>query len=136
MADKDPKALLKNYCDCVWDVDITDDAKAEIVINLAKSSSIDDHVIKQTLFTRIGPDAAEHPYFHWQPRPRYHVGETIRIIDGAPQALGQTGRVTAVDSPKRLGVRGMARSFFYTVVLDMSPEPWGFREEQMESFDR
>ena len=136
MPQNDPQDLLKKFCECVWDVAIADDEKAEIVINLAKAWSIDDHAIKQALFSRIGPDAAEHPYFHWQPRPRYHVGETVRVIDGAPQALGQSGRVTAIDSPKRLGVRGMARNFFYTVVLDMSPEPWGFREEQLESFGR
>ncbi len=130
----DPQTLLKRFADSVWDVAISDENKAEIVINLGKMWNIDDQALKKTLFARIGPDAAEHPYFFWQPRPDYNIGQTVRVIDGAPAALGQTGRVTAIDSPKRLGVRGMARSFFYTVVLDSSPDPWGFREEQLESY--
>lgn len=129
---QDPQALLKVFLDAVVEVTCDVDDKAEVVINLAKRWALDDDTIKAALRERLGDKAADHPYFHWNPRPQFSVGDGVRVIDGAPQALGHKGRVTAIDTPRRLGARGMARSFFYTVVLDSSRDPWGFTEEQLE----
>ena len=127
-----PSQLLERFLEAVYDVPISDDSKAEVVINLAKMWGLDDLALKQALAEKIGSEAADHPYFHWSPRPRFSVGDGVRVIDGAPQALGHSGRVTAIDSPKQYGVRGMSRGYFFTVVLDDQPGPWGFREEQLE----
>lgn len=130
-----PTQLLSRFIEAVLDVAISDEAKAEVVINLAKAWGIDDLPLKQELHRRVGPEAADHPYFHWLPRPRFPVGTPVRVVSGAPQALGRRGRVTALEDPRRHGVRGMARGFFYTIVLDDAPDPWGFREEQLERFE-
>lgn len=132
MAHEPPEVLLGRFIDAVRDVVAADDQKAEVVINLAKSFGLDDHLLRRELLRAFGPEAADHPYFHWQPRARYHVGTPVRVVDGAPQALGRRGRVTAVENPRAFGVRGMAKGFFYTVVLEGSFDPWGFREEQLE----
>lgn len=117
------------------DVEIPHDAKAEVVINLAKAWGIGDGLIRQELSRRFGPDAADHAYFHWTPRPRFPVGTSVRVVAGAPQVLGQSGRVTALDDPKMQGVRGMGRGFYYTVVFHDAPDAWGFQEEQLEAFE-
>jgi len=129
---RDPEQLLNHYVDMVFDVAISDDAKTEIVINLAKAAGLDDQPLKRVLQRRFDQAAADHPYFHWKPQPRFPLGEWVRIVDGAPQALGRRGRVTQIENPRRLGVRGMAREFFYTVTFEDAPDPWGFREEQLE----
>ncbi|MCP4503579.1 MAG: hypothetical protein GY822_26910 [Deltaproteobacteria bacterium] len=128
----DTDALLKTFVECVKGVTMDVDDKAEVVINLAKAWALDDKTIQHALRERLGDKAADHPYFYWKPSPVFSVGAGVRVIDGAPQAQGQRGRVTAIDTPRRLGARGMSRSFFYTVVLDQSAEPWGFKEEQLE----
>lgn len=135
MEPRDPDQLMNRFVDAVFDVAISDDAKAEIVINLAKTWGLDDGLLKRTLQKRFDPETADHAYFHWRPSPRYDLGAWVRVVDGAPQALGRRGRVTQIENPRRLGVRGMARSFFYTVTFEDAPDPWGFHEEQLESTD-
>lgn len=132
MAHEPPEALLARFIEAVRDVLMGEEQRAEVVINLAKSYGLDDVLLRQALLRSFGPEAADHPYFHWQPRARYAVGTWIRVVDGAAQALGKKGRITALDNPRRHGVRGMAKGFFYTVVLEGSPDAWGFREEQLE----
>lgn len=132
MSQTDPSELLNRFIDCVTDIEVSVENKAEAVINLAKAWDLDDEPLRHALQKRMGPEAVDHPYFHWRPRPRFMVGDGVRVVDGAPQALGRKGRVTAIDDPRRLGARGMSRAHFFTVVLDDSPEPWGFREEQLE----
>lgn len=132
MAYETPETLLGRFIDAVRDVVAADEQKAEIVINLAKGFGLDDVLLRRELQRAFGAEAADHPYFHWQPRARYDVGAWIRVVDGAPQALGRKGRITAVENPRSHGVRGMAKGFFYTVVLEGSLDPWGFREEQLE----
>jgi hypothetical protein len=127
-----PEQLIVRFVDAVRDVVISTEDKAEVVINLAKASGIDDMLLKQVLQRELGPEASDHPYFHWQPRARFDVGAWVRVVDGAPQALGRRGRVSGVENPRKHGVRGMSRGFFFTVVLEDSPDPWGFREEQLE----
>lgn len=130
-----PEGLLRRFLDAVRDVAMGDEQKAEVVINLAKSFGLDDVLVRQQLLRAFGPEAADHPYFHWQPRARFGVGAWVRVVDGAPQALGRRGRITLVQNPRSFGVRGMAKGFFYTVSLEGSPDPWGFREEQLEPTD-
>lgn len=132
MAHDTPDALLGRFLDAVRDVVMSEEHKAEVVINLAKAWGLDDVPLRQALARAFGPEGAEHPYFYWQPRARFDVGSWIRVVDGAPQALGRKGRIKLVEHPKRHGVRGMAKGFFYTVVLEGSVDTWGFREEQLE----
>jgi hypothetical protein len=132
MAEPTAAQLLERFCDAVDDVTANDEAKAEVVINLARAWGLDDVPIQRVIQRRLGAEAADHPYFHWQPRARYEVGAWIRVVDGAPQVLGKRGQITSIEHPKRLGVRGMARGFFYNVAMEGSPDPWGFREEQLE----
>lgn len=132
---RDPEQLLNHYIDVVFDVAIPDDAKAEIVINLAKAAGLDDQPLQRVLQRRFDPSAADHPYFHWRPLPRFELGSWVRVVDGAPQAVGRRGRVTEFENPRRLGVRGMSREFFYTVTFEDSPDPWGFKEMQLEKVD-
>lgn len=136
MRPPDPHMLLGRFLDAVEEVEIPVESKAEVVINLGKMWGLDDLLLRQELGRRLGPEAADHPYFHWEPRPRFFVGSTVRVVSGAPQALGRIGRVTAVEDPRRHGVRGMGKGFFYTVVLDGRAEEWGFREEQLEEHSR
>lgn len=132
MAHEAPEALLGRFIDAVRDVPMGEEQRAEVVINLAKSYGIDDVLIRQALQRSFGAEAADHPYFYWQPRARYGVGAWIRVVDGAAQALGRKGRITVIENPRRHGVRGMAKGFFYTVVLEGGADAWGFREEQLE----
>jgi hypothetical protein len=129
---RDPQTLLATYLDAVADVEIVTEHKVEIVINLAKSAGLADAPLKAALRQRLGDEALEHPYFYWQPRPRWVVGASVRVIDGAPMALGKTGRVEGIEDPRRHGVRGMTRSHVFTVILDDDGERWGFSEEQLE----
>lgn len=132
----DPARILDGFIDAVLDVDIAPEHKAEVVINLAKAAGLADGLIKQGLSRRLGEEALEHPYFFWQPRPRFGAGASVRVIDGAPMVLGKSGRVEAIEDPRVHGVRGMTRSHVYTVILDDDGERWGFREEQLEAHRR
>lgn len=127
-----PDELLSRFLDAVAEVSVDAEHKAEVVINLGKRWGLADEVIKRGLAQRFGDEATEHAYFYWQPRARWGVGTVVRVVDGAPQALGKTGRVQAVDDPRRHGVRGMTRGHFFTVILDDDGESWGFREDQLE----
>lgn len=128
----DVDTLLAKFVAAVRDVGISVDAKAEVVINLAKAWGIDDGALRQRLVLAFGPDAGEHAYFYWQPRPRLAVGQRVRVVDGAPQALGRYGMVRAIEDPRRHGVVGMSKGYFVTIVLDGEQDPWGFREDQLE----
>jgi hypothetical protein len=130
---RDPQALLATYLDAVADVEIVTEHKVEVVINLAKAAGLSDPLLKAGLRQRLGEEALEHPYFYWQPRPRWHVGASVRVIDGAPMALGKTGRIEGIDDPRRHGVRGMTKGYVFTVILDDDGERWGFHEDQLES---
>ena len=129
---RDPARLLATYLDAVGDVEIVTEHKVEIVINLAKAAGLADELLKGALRQRFGEEALEHAYFYWQPRPRWSVGASVRVIDGAPMALGKTGRIEGVEDPRRHGVRGMTRGHVFTVILDDDGERWGFREDQLE----
>lgn len=131
----DPRTLLAGYLDAVAEVEIATEHKVEIVINLAKAAGLADAVLKRGLQQRFGEEALEHPYFFWQPRPRWSVGASVRVIDGAPMALGKTGRIESIDDPRRHGVRGMTKGHAFTVILDDDGERWGFAEEQLEALD-
>ena len=132
---RSPPELFDIFFDSVEETQVPVEAKAEIVINLAKSFGLADPVIRDKLRARLGIAAADHPYFHWRPRPRFLVGSRVRVIDGAPQVLGHVGEVQSIEDPRRLGVRGMSKAHAYSVVFDDQASPWGFREEQLESFD-
>lgn len=131
-----PIELLRTYLDAVAEVDCSVEAKAEVVINLAKRAQIADAPLKQALAARLGSEAAEHPYFFWRPSPRFGVGETVRVVDGAPQILGKIGRITEVEDLRSHGARGMTLAQNVTVVFAESPDPWGFREEQLEPWQQ
>lgn len=128
-----PTELLESFLSAVVDVaGMSAEQKAEVVINLAKPAGVDDATLRDALLRGLGPDAVEHPYFYWTPRPRFSPGEAVRVVVGAPQALGRRGRVAAVEDVRRYGVRGMARATTYTVLLEGFADPWGFREDQLE----
>ena len=128
------RLLVGKFIDAVKDVSISIEAKAEIVINLATAWGVDDPLIREALRQALGDEAAEHPYFFWRPAPKWAVGQRVRVVDGAPQVVGHTGAITAVDDAKRYGVRGMSRLQSYSVVLDGGRDPWGFRENQLEEW--
>ena len=126
--------IVGRFIEAVEDVMIPDDAKAEIVINLAKGWGVPDAPLRQSLRRAFGETGADHPYFFWTPSPRYTVGQRVRIVDGAPQVLGHTGAIVEVTNPKKYGARGMSKGHYYSVVLDGGREPWGFQEQQLEDW--
>ena len=125
--------LLTRFIEATSGVQLSDEDRAEVVINLAKQWDIDDGPLRQTLRTQISENAANHPYFYWIPAARFKVGGRIRVIDGAIHLLGKSGHIKALSDPRRFGVLGMARPLAYSVVLDGQSQTWGFREDQLES---
>jgi len=135
VGEKNVQQLVGRFIEAVEDVLIPDEAKAEVVINLAKAWGVDDEPLRQCVRRSLGEEAADHPYFFWKPNPRFTVGQRIRVVDGAPQVVGHTGRIDTVDNPRKHGARGMSKGCYYSVILDGGRDPWGFREEQLEPWD-